>query len=62
MEQQIKPDWITDEQWSIVPSVGWWEDSKKMGESIAQSKPVTPEEALAQTIRLRNSKNWNQGE
>jgi hypothetical protein len=61
MENQIKPDWITDKQWSTVPSVEWWEDSKKQAQSIAQSKPVTPEEALSQTTRLRNSKNWNQG-
>jgi hypothetical protein len=24
-----KPDWITDNQWRAVPSVGWWEYQKK---------------------------------
>ena len=55
-DQGTKPDWITDEQWAAVPSVGWWEDSRKRAQSIAQSKPVTPQEALEQTTRLRNSK------
>ncbi len=60
MDNQQKPNWITKEQWTAVPSINWWADSKKRMEYIAQSKPVTPEEALAQTMRLRNSKNWNQ--
>lgn len=25
----IKQDWITDEQWDKVPSVKWWEDQKQ---------------------------------
>ena len=61
MEAQQKPDWITDKQWDTVPSVTWWEDSQKRKEYIAQSKPVTFQEAQAQFSRLRNSKNWNQG-
>ncbi len=62
MEPQEKPDWITDEQWKMNPNVYHWEQSKKAILSQAQLPPVTPEEALAQTIRLRNSKNWNDGE
>lgn len=58
METKTKPKWITKEQWTSVPSIDWWEDSKKRMEYISQSKPLTPEEALAQTMRLRNSKNW----
>ena len=57
----IKPDWITDKQWDNVPSVQWWEDQRDKKIYIEQSKPVTPQEALAQMERLRNSKNWNEG-
>jgi hypothetical protein len=57
----IKPDWITEEQWKTVPSVQWWEDQKQGEIYIKQSKPVTPEEALAQMELLRNSKNWKEG-
>lgn len=53
-----KPDWITEAQWKAVPSVEWWEDQKKGAESIAQQKPVTPEEAQKQFRMLRNEKNW----
>lgn len=62
METQTKPDWITEEQWKAVPSIGWWENNRKGAEHIAQSKPPTMEEALAQFSRLRNEKNWKQGE
>jgi hypothetical protein len=24
----IKPDWISEEQWNNLPSVQWWEDQK----------------------------------
>lgn len=58
MKQQEKPDWITDEQWAAVPHVEWWENNRKGAEYIAQSKPHTPEEALAYFERLRNDKNW----
>ena len=61
MEKEQKPDWITDEQWKAVPSITWWEDSKIRKESIARQKPSTVQEAQAQFLRLRNSKNWNQG-
>lgn len=57
----IKPDWITQNQWNTVPSVQRCEDQKQGEIYIKQSKPVTPEEALAQMERLRNSKNWNEG-
>jgi hypothetical protein len=60
-ENNIKPDWITEEQWKNVPSVQWWEDQKQGEIYIKQSKPVTLEEALAQMERLRNSKNWKEG-
>jgi hypothetical protein len=62
METQTKPDWITDEQWKAVPSIGWWENNRKGAEHIAQSKPPTKEEVSAQFSRLRNEKNWKQGE
>jgi hypothetical protein len=62
MKKEIKkPDWITEEQWDNVPSVQWWEDQKLKKDYLEQSKPVTPQEALAQMERLRNSKNWNEG-
>ncbi len=62
MKKEIKkPKWITQEQWNNVPSVQWWKDQKQGEIYIKQSKPVTPQEALAQTERLRTSKNWNQG-
>ena len=56
-----KPNWITDKQWKTVPSVQWWENQKQGEIYIKQSKPVTPQEALAQMERLRTSKNWNEG-
>jgi hypothetical protein len=52
METKTKPNWITAEQWSAVPFIDWWADSKKRMEYIAQSKPVTPQEALAQSMKL----------
>lgn len=67
-DSKVKHDWIKNEQWKAVPSVEWWEDSRKRAKSITQSKPVTPQEAFDQTIRLRNSKNsekmnyWNEKE
>ncbi len=60
-KNNIKPDWITDEQWHNVPSVQWWENQKQGEIYLEQSKPVTTEEALAQIERLRTSKNWNEG-
>jgi hypothetical protein len=57
MESQQKPLWITDELWCAVTSIDWWADSRKRMEYIAQSKPVTLEEAFAQTMRLRNMVN-----
>ena len=60
-DNNIKQDWITDEQWENVPSVQWWEDRRQGKIYIEQSKPVTVEEALAQMERLRNSKNWKEG-
>jgi hypothetical protein len=62
MSNQTKPDWITDEQWKVNPNVYHWEQQRRGAESQAQLPPVTPQEALAQTIRLRNEKNWKQGE
>lgn len=61
MEKKEKPDWITDRQWAAVPSEGHWLSQKRIGESIVQSKPATPEEAIAQLKQLRNEKNWNEG-
>ena len=61
MEKEQKPDWITDEQWKGVPSIAWWENNKKIGESLARQKPSTVQEAQAQFLRLRNSKNWSEG-
>ena len=54
MEKEQKPDWITDEQWKGVPSIAWWENNKKIGESLARQKPSTVQEAQAQFSRLRN--------
>ena len=58
---ETRPDWITEKQWKAVPSVGWWENSRKGAEFTAQSKPVTAEQAKAQLSRFRNEKNWSQG-
>jgi hypothetical protein len=52
MEKKIKPDWITDKQWEAVPSEKHWLDQKKGEEYLAQCKPITPEEAIAQLERL----------
>ena len=60
-KKQIKPDWITEDQWKAVPSISWWEDQKAGKEYLEQQKPVTPEEAKAQFERLRNEKNWREG-
>ncbi len=60
MEAQKKPDWITEEQWQAVPSVGWWENSRKCSQSLARQKPSTVQEAQEQFSRLRNEKIWNQ--
>ena len=59
---QVKPDWITDDQWKINPNVYHWEHSKKAMESQALLPTPTLEEVLEQTMRLRNEKNWNQEE
>jgi hypothetical protein len=47
MDNQQKPDWITDEQWKAVPSISWWEDQKKGEEYIKQSNPRTTHEVQA---------------
>ncbi len=60
MEHEMKPDWITDEQWKAVPSISWWEDQKQGAEYIKQSKPRTTQEVQAQFSRLRSEKNWKQ--
>lgn len=60
MDNQTKPDWITEEQWKAVPNVQWWEDCKKRAESIARSKPATTQQKFDQITRLRNEKNWKQ--
>lgn len=57
-----KPEWITERQWEAVPSEAHWLSQKRGEEYIAQSKPVTPQEAIAQLERLRSEKNWKQGE
>ena len=62
IDNQTKPDWITDEQWKINPNVYHWEQQKRGAESIARSKPATTQEKLDQLTRLRNEKNWKQGE
>ena len=56
-----KPDWITDEQWAVVTSEKHWLSQKEGKEYIAQSKPLTTEQAEAQFLHLRSEKNWNQG-
>lgn len=58
MEKQVKPDWITDEQWVAVPSEFHWLSQKRGAESLAQSKTQTTEEIKAQFLRLRSVKNW----
>ena len=59
-EKEIKPDWITDEQWKAVPSIGWWKDVQKKKESIAKQKPMSVEEVKAMFERARNESNWNE--
>jgi hypothetical protein len=58
-ENNIKPDWITQEQWKNVPSVQWWVNQKQGEIYIKQLKPVTAEEAIEQMVKLRQSANWN---
>jgi len=38
MENQIKPSWITDEQWSANPNVYHWERSRAATLSVKQSQ------------------------
>lgn len=57
-QKEVKPDWITDEQWKAIPYSDHWLNQKKGAEYIKQSKPATPEESKAQFERLRNEKNW----
>ena len=52
---KIKPDY------SVVASKEWWEDRQKGMDYLAQSKPVTVQEALEQLSQHRNSKNYSQG-
>ena len=59
-QKEVKPDWITDEQWKAIPYSDHWLNQKKGAEYIKQSKPATMEEAHAQFERLRNEKNWKQ--
>lgn len=61
MDNQTKPDWITDEQWKINPNVYHWEQQKRGAESQAQLPPATTQEALDQFTRLKSEKNWKQG-
>lgn len=60
-QKEVKPDWITDEQWEAIPYSDHWLNQKKGAEYIKQSKPATPEESKAQFERLRNEKNWKEG-
>lgn len=53
MESQVKPDWITDQQWAANPNIYQWERSRKAMQYNAQSKPVTYEEAVEQERRNR---------
>lgn len=53
MEAQVKPDWITDQQWAANPNVYHWERSLKANQSNAHSKPVTYQQAVEQERRLR---------
>ena len=48
-----KPEWITEEQWKAVPSIGWWENNRKGAEYIKeyQKHPLSPEEKLLQQKR-----------
>ena len=62
IDNQTKPDWITDEQWKINPNVYHWEQQRRGAESIARSKPATTQEKLDQITRLKSEKNWKQGE
>ena len=60
-KNNIKQEWITQEQWKTVPSVQWWEGQRQGRLYIEQSKPLTTPEVLGQLERLRTSKNWKQG-
>ncbi len=59
---QVKPDWITDDQWKINPNVYHWEQSKKAMDLQKLLPTPTLEEVKAQFSRLSDSKNWNQEE
>lgn len=59
-QKEVKPDWITDEQWEAIPYSDHWLNQKEGAEYIKQSKPATMEEVHAQFERLRNEKNWKE--
>ena len=50
---QVKPDWITDQQWAANPNIYHWERSRKAMQYNEQSTPVTYEQAVEQERRNR---------
>lgn len=42
MEKQIKPDWITDEQWKANPNVYHWERSRAAMKSVKKMQKQPP--------------------
>ena len=56
MENEQKPDWITDRQWAANPNVYHWEQNRKIGEyqELTKNKPpLTHQEIVAQARRNR---------
>ena len=53
MENEQKPDWITDRQWAANPNVYHWEQSLQVNKSQAQSKKPLTRARLEEQMRKR---------
>jgi len=42
------PTWVSDSQWSSHPSIPLWQEEEEKMRYLAQSVPLTPEEARQQ--------------
>lgn len=42
MESDIKPDWVTDEQWKANPNLYHWEQSRAAMESVKRMQEQPP--------------------
>ncbi len=55
MNKQIKPDWITQQEWEINPNIYHWERSREAKRFVEQSKPVTREQVHEMMVKRYES-------